>query len=149
MVRRIIAAALLAACWLGGVPVAGAQRVARRPLPLLRVSESGRFLVTEDGRPFFYLGDTAWELFHRLTRQEAVRYLQFRADQGYTAIQAVALAEFDGLTVPNVYGDLPLLDRDPARPATTPGRDPANRAAYDYWDHVDYIVNEAEKRGLQ
>jgi hypothetical protein len=114
----------------------------------VRVSESGHFLVTEDGRPFFYLGDTAWELFHRLTREEAVRYLQVRADQGYTAIQAVALAELDGLTVPNAYGDLPLVDRDPTRPATTPGSDPADRAAYDYWDHVDFIVDEAEKRGL-
>ncbi|MFL5618104.1 MAG: glycoside hydrolase family 140 protein [Gemmatimonadaceae bacterium] len=148
MVRRIIAAVLLAASCLGVAPMAGAQRVARRSLPRLRVSESGRFLVTEDGRPFFYLGDTAWELFHRLTREDAVRYLQFRADQGYTAIQAVALAEFDGLTVPNAYGDLPLVDRDPARPATTPGSDPADAAAYDYWDHVDFIVNEAEQRGL-
>ena len=85
-----------------------AQRVAPRAPSAVRVSDNGRFLVTEDGRPFFYLGDTGWELFHRLTRDEAVRYLQFRADQGYTAIQAVLLAEFDGLTVPNAYGDLPL-----------------------------------------
>ena len=148
MVRRIIAAALVAASCLGAVPAAGAQRAARPPLPRVRVSESGRFLVTEDGRPFFYLGDTAWELFHRLTREDAVRYLQFRADQGYTVIQAVALAELDGLTVPNAYGDLPLVDRDPTRPATTPGSNPANRAEYDYWDHVDFIVDEAEKRGL-
>src|SRR6187397_3257391 len=100
MIRQVIAATLLAASCLGIAP-AYAQRTVRRPLPRLRVSESGRFLVTEDGRPFFYLGDTAWELFHRLTREEAVRYLEFRAGQGYTAIQAVALAEFDGLTVPN------------------------------------------------
>src|SRR6476646_10288876 len=99
MVRRIIAAALLAASLFGGSSAGGAQRTAPRPLQRLRVSESGRFLVTEDGRPFFYLGDTAWELFHRLTREEAVRYLQFRADQGSTAIQAGALAELDGLTV--------------------------------------------------
>jgi Protein of unknown function (DUF4038)/Putative collagen-binding domain of a collagenase len=147
MIRRIVAATLLAASCLGVAP-ADAQRSARRTLPRLRVSESGRFLVTDDGRPFFYLGDTAWELFHRLTREEAVRYLELRARQGYDAIQCVALAELDGLTVPNAYGDLPLVDRDPARPATTPGRDPANRAAYDYWDHVDFVVNEAEKRGL-
>jgi hypothetical protein len=148
MLRRIVAVALFAASCVGVAPTIGAQRMARRPLPRLRVSESGRFLVTEDGRPFFYLGDTAWELFHRLTREEAVRYLQFRADQGYNAIQAVALAELDGLTVSNAYGDLPLVDRDPARPATTRGSDPADRAAYDYWDHVDFIVQEAEKRGL-
>ena len=148
MVRRIAAAALLAASCLGVAPATDAQGPPRRALPRLRVSESGRFLVTEDGRPFFYLGDTAWELFHRLTREEAVRYLQFRADQGYNAIQAVALGEFDGITVPNAYGDLPLVDRDPARPAITPGNDPANRSAYDYWDHVDFIVREAERRGL-
>jgi hypothetical protein len=148
MGRRIVAAALVAACCIGIAPATSAQRAARRIPPRVRVSESGRFLVTEDGRPFFYLGDTAWELFHRLTREDAVRYLQLRADQGYTAIQAVALAELDGLTVPNAYGDLPLVDRDPTRPATTPGSDPANGAAYDYWDHVDFIVNEAEKRGL-
>ncbi|WP_395821362.1 DUF4038 domain-containing protein [Archangium minus] len=42
------------------------------PLPKLRVSSNSRYLVKEDGSPFFYLGDTAWELFHRLNRSEAV-----------------------------------------------------------------------------
>ena len=28
-------------------------------------------LITEEGKPFFYLGDAAWELFHRLNREEA------------------------------------------------------------------------------
>ena len=148
MGRRIVAAALLAASCLGIAPPADAQRAGPRTPPRVRVSDDGRFLVTEDGRPFFYLGDTAWELFHRLTRDEAVRYLQLRADQGYTAIQAVVLAELDGITVPNAYGDLPLVDRDPTRPAMTPGSDPSDRASYDYWDHVDFIVREAERRGL-
>ena len=29
----------------------------------LRVSEDGRRFVDRDGRPFFWLGDTAWPLF--------------------------------------------------------------------------------------
>jgi hypothetical protein len=148
MPRRIIAALALAAAYLCITTELSAQRPPRRALSRLRVSESGRFLVTEDGRPFFYLGDTAWELFHRLSRAQARRYLQFRADQGYTAIQAVALGEFDGITAPNAYGDLPLVDGDPSRPALTPGSDSTSSTAYDYWDHVDFIVNEAEKRGL-
>lgn len=41
--------------------------------PRLKVSDDKRFLVTADGKPFFYLGDTAWELFHRLTREDAER----------------------------------------------------------------------------
>jgi len=49
--------------------------------PRLKVSDNRRFLVREDGSPFFYLGDTAWELFHRLNREDADRYLKNRADK--------------------------------------------------------------------
>jgi hypothetical protein len=129
----------------GAVPAAAQTR---RTLPRLKVSDDKRFLVQEDGKPFFYLGDTAWELFHRLTREEAATYLKVRADQKFTVIQAVALAEFDGLTEPNGYGSLPLTDLDPARPAVTAGADPKNPKQYDYWDHVEYIVDEANRQGL-
>lgn len=118
------------------------------PLPGLRVSADGRFLVTATGRPFFYLADTAWELLHRLDREEALIYLDKRAAQGYTAIQAVALAELEGVSEPNAYGDLPLLEKDPARAAVTPGADPRDAGQYDYWDHVDYVVDAANERGL-
>jgi hypothetical protein len=118
------------------------------PLPKLAVSENRRFLVTEDGQPFFWLGDTAWELFHRLDRNQAVAYLDDRAAKKFNVVQAVALAELDGIDVPNAHGDLPLVERDPARPALTPGADPRDPAAYDYWDHVDFIVEEANRRGI-
>ncbi len=109
---------------------------------LLKVSENKRFLVHQDGTPFFYLGDTAWELFHRLNREEADKYLANRAAKGFTVIQAVAIAEVDGHSGANAYGHLPLIDLDPARPAVQEG--PAN----DYWDHVDYIVDKANSLGL-
>ena len=63
--------------------------------PRLKVSDNRRFLVTEKGEPFFWLGDTAWELFHRLTREEATRYLENRAKLGFNVVQAVALAELE------------------------------------------------------
>ena len=72
-------------------------------LPRLKVSPNHRFVVTAAGRSFFWLGDTAWELFHRLNREEAGHYLQRRAAQGFTIIQAVALAGLDGLKTPNAY----------------------------------------------
>lgn len=111
-------------------------------VPRLRVSENHRFIVKDDGQPFFYLGDTAWELFHRLNREEATRYLENRARKGFTVIQAVALAELNGLDDPNPYGHRPLTDNDPTRPAVREG--PEN----DYWDHVDYVVGKAEQLGL-
>ena len=126
--------------------VALAQR--EQALPKLKVSADRRFLVQADGRPFFYLADTAWELFHRLDRKDAAEYLKTRAAQGYTVVQAVALAELDGLADPNPYGKLPLIDKDPTRPAITPGSNPAKSGEYDYWDHVDYIVDEANRNGI-
>jgi len=107
-----------------------------KPLPKLTVSPNQRFLMTADGKPFFYLADTAWELLHRLDRKQAVEYLAKRASQGYTAIQAVALAELDGVTDPNPYGHLPLVNEDPTRPVDA------------YWTHVDYIIDQANSRGL-
>jgi hypothetical protein len=116
--------------------------VCAETLPRLQVSDNQRYLTTTEGTPFFWLGDTAWELFHRLNREEADEYLTLRAKQGYTVIQAVALAELEGHTDPNAYGHLPLVNLDPARPAVVDG--PNN----DYWDHVDHIVDAANSRGL-
>lgn len=104
----------------------------------------GRYLAWDDGEPFFYLGDTAWELFHRANRQEMEHYFAQRARQGFTAIQAVALAEFEGVTTPNAYGRLPLLFTggvpDPEKPDLGEG--------YSYWAHVDFAVETAAKNGL-
>ncbi len=115
-----------------------AAEPAGRPaaLPQLKVSANHRFLVKADGSPFFYLGDTAWELFHRLNREDAARYLENRARKGFTVIQAVVLAELDGLNDPNPYGQRPLLGNDPTRP---------NEA---YFQHVDWIVAKANALGL-
>jgi hypothetical protein len=102
----------------------------------LRVSDNKRYLVKEDGKPFFWLGDTAWELFHRLSREEAVKYLKNRADKGFTVIQAVSLAELDGLHDPNPYGEVPLENDDPTKPREA------------YFQHVDFIINQAAQLGL-
>lgn len=105
-------------------------------LPRLKVSDNQRFLVTEDEKPFFWLADTAWELFHRCDREEVDYYLEKRAAQGFNVVQAVALAEIDGLNTPNAYGEKPLVENDPARP---------NAA---YFEHVDYVLEMAEEKGI-
>jgi hypothetical protein len=102
----------------------------------LKVSDNKRFLITSDGKPFFWLGDTAWELFHRLTREEANKYLRDRKEKGFTIIQAVVLAEMDGLHVPNPYGEIPLENDDPTRPREA------------YFQHVDYIIDKAHELGI-
>ena len=129
--RVLRCAAALAAAVMLLVSTAAAQS-----LPALKVSADRRSLVTADDRPFFWLGDTAWELFHRLDREQADHYLRRRAAQRFTVIQAVVLAELDGLHTPNAYGHLPLLDDDPTRPVEA------------YFAHVDWVIARANALGM-
>ncbi|MDI9430710.1 MAG: DUF4038 domain-containing protein [Planctomycetota bacterium] len=117
----------------------------------LRVSDNGRYLVEPGGKPFFWLGDTAWLLSQMTTREDVDLYLRTRANQGFTVIQAgIVMGEerVGGTLRPNAYGDLAFANGDPAQPLATPGRDSGKAQQYDYWDHVDYIVERAEAHGL-
>ena len=120
--------------FLGGLFVAAGLCLAQGQLPRLRVSDNGRYLVKQDGSPFFYLADTAWGLFH-FNREDVDLYLKTRAAQRFTAIQAI-VAHYGGLDSPNAYGESVFLNKDPAHP---------NEA---YFQQVDYVVNEAESLGL-
>jgi hypothetical protein len=93
-------------------------------------------LETENGEPFFWLGGTAWELLHRLNREEVVDYLDDRHSKGFTVIQTVALAELDGLNTPNAYGEKPLVNNDPTQ------------LNENYFEHVDFVFDEAARRGI-
>ncbi len=104
--------------------------------PTLQISENGRYIETSEGNPFLWIGDTAWDLFHDLDREEATYYLENRAEKNFTVIQAVVLSENDGIRTPNAYGELPFIDFDPTQPNEK------------YFKHVDFIVNKAEELGL-
>ncbi len=105
-------------------------------MPFLKLSDDRHFLETKSGKPFFWLGDTAWELVHRLDREEVAEYLNDRKEKNFSVVQTVILAEQDGLHTPNAYGEKPLLDDDP------------ERLNEKYFAHLDFILREAEKRRL-
>ena len=102
----------------------------------LKVTPDGHYLQFDDGLPFFWLGDTGWELFHRLTREEINIYLENRRAKGFNVIQAVILAEFNGLKRPNQYGEVPLKDLDPTKPNEK------------YFELVDYAVQMAQEKNM-
>jgi hypothetical protein len=114
--------------------------------PVLKVSENKRFLVTENGDPFFWLGDTGWMLFTKLSREEAETYLENRKQQGFNVIQVMVL--HDVRNAVNVYGDSALAGNRIDKPLVTPGSSFADSKQYDFWDHIDYLVDLAAKKGL-
>jgi hypothetical protein len=125
---------LFFACFTSLIAYAYAQPSAKAER--LKVSDNHRYLECADGTPFFWLGDTAWELFHRLNRDSCLLYLDNRAKKGFTVIQAVLLAELDGLHTPNAEGHVPFIDDDPVRPDEA------------YFRDVDWVIEQAAQRGL-
>jgi hypothetical protein len=103
---------------------------------MIKVAGNGHDLVRENGAPFVWIGDTAWEACHRLNDEDARFYLETRAHQGFNVVQVVLLAEFDGMNTANAFGECPLFGNDPAKP------NPA------YFDFVDRFVELAAEHGI-
>lgn len=102
----------------------------------IQVHPDKRYLMTADGKPFFWLADTAWELFHRLDLEETGYYLDKRKSQGFNVIQAVVLSELDGINVPNAAGEKPFLSLEKWE---------YNEA---YFTHVDKVLQLALERDI-
>jgi hypothetical protein len=130
---------------LGGVATVAQQKGDRSTVvpsvkgTKLKVSPNGRYFVDQDGKPFFYLGDTAWLLFQRFNREEVDEYLKDRGGKGFTVIQAYVLRGLDKKH-PDGNSSLldatPLIDRDPDRPNE------------EFFKNVDYVINRANELGL-
>lgn len=112
-------------------------------LKRLQVSVNKRYLETEDGKPFFYMGGVVWFLSQRLSRDEAKFYLENRAAKGINvvAFSAISAVDFQG---PNPEGHYPLLPQDPANPIQ---RDP-DKPNEKFFEYLDDVIAEANKLGI-
>ena len=98
----------------------------------LTVSDNQRFLQFENGEPFFWLGETAWLMPERLNRDEVQFYLQTCQEAGYNMVQVQVV---NGVPAYNIYGHKSLtVDKH--------GQWQMNEG---YWEHMDYIIGEAER----
>ena len=108
------------------------------PVGRLAVSADGRFLQYADGRPFFWLGDTGWLLPERLDRDEAAYYLDRLAAAGYNVVQVQVI---NAIPAFNAYGQMSMPSGFNFEGIDRPG-------VYGYWDHMDYIIDQAARRGI-
>lgn len=123
---------LAAACVTGaGSPTGPSEQESTPPAAAgpPRLETDGRYF-TAGGKPFFWLADTAWALLGKTDREEALRYLDTRAAQGYNVIQTVAIFPQAGTTRP-VDGDVgSVAEHD------------------EFWEYVDFVIDAAAERGL-
>ena len=104
----------------------------------LQVSENGRFLQFENGKPFFWMGETGWLLPERLDREEADYYLDGVRDAGYNVVQVQTV---NNVPAKNAYGKLSMPDGYDFSHIDDEGEN-------GYWQHFDYIIRKAEQNGI-
>ena len=102
---------------------------------MLQINARKRGFLMDD-KPFFWLGDTAWLLFHKLNDEEIETYLTNRALKGYTVIQATLVHTADYATV---EGARALIENDFSRP----------EGDSEYWKRVEYAIKTGRRLGLQ
>lgn len=90
----------------------------------LQVSENKKYL-TNGGRPFFWMGDTAWLLFQKCSLAEARLYLENRKAKQFNVIQATLVHMV-------MENEVVRTDFD----------------SEEYWKNCDEIVSIAEELGL-
>ncbi len=100
------------------------------------LSVSGRYLVDNQGRPFLWQGDTNWTFVVRTTRAEVDQFLDVRQRQGFTLMQIVGIPAVESVQPVNSMG----------QPAFNGSLANLNEP---YWQHVDYIIDQAAKRGIR
>jgi hypothetical protein len=60
----------------------------------IKISDNGHYFLDWEGRPFFWQGDTEWELFRYFTAAEAKALLIERKKQGFNVIQVMVNGVF-------------------------------------------------------
>ncbi len=104
----------------------------------LQVSQNGHYLCHADGSPFFWMGDTGWLLPERLTREDAEYYLDGCRRAGFNVVQVQTV---NGIPAHNIYGESSMPNGFDFSKVDEDGPD-------GYWNHMDYIIDEARERGI-
>jgi hypothetical protein len=99
------------------------------------VSPNGRHFVDRRGQPFFWLGDTQWELFTAFELADVAAILEDRRRKGFSVIQAMLTGVGDG-TKPNLAGHAPWVDGNPDTPNER------------HFAHVDSVLQLSRESGV-
>lgn len=134
MKKNIIALVLCLVC----CGITTAQRAKPWDNGRLKVSDNHRYLIHENGTPFFWLGNTAWLISERLTRDEVEYYLVNEHRAGYNVEQIQVI---NSIPTFNIYGQQ-------ANDASFDMWKFSKKDQYGYWEHLDFIVDFAASQGI-
>jgi hypothetical protein len=101
----------------------------------ISVSSNGRYFLDGNGSPWYWLGDTEWELFNRLSVADAQLLCNNRRAKGINVLLVMVFG-VPGPGSANVNNQRPFLNDNIAAP-----NEP-------YFAHIDSIIDAAHKSGI-
>ena len=123
---------------LGQCALVRAEEAVPGPALPLKVSDTGRYLADQQGRPFLIVGDTAWSIITQLSDSDAGLYLKDRQDRGFSAIIVNLLEHKFSSRAPATRAGL--------LPFKTPGDFSRPNPEYFRWAHQ--IIEKANRHGM-
>ena len=128
------------------------------PESLEKSNVNSHLLETISGNPVFLNNFTLWKLIEHGTRQDAEEILSICKENKYNMVSSMILgiATWKGMAYEagvTSYGDHAFENDasgypNPLEPIVTSGNDFNDPEQYDFWDHVEYIIDLAAKKGM-
>jgi len=117
----------------------------------LKISDSGRWLVDANGKPFQGNGEAIWTVFAQLDRQNVAFYFRDRSRKGVDlAVGRMIEHRFsnnDPVSA-NAFGETPFSARIGWGAFLGTGSEDFTTPNERYWRHVDWILREAYRYGI-
>ncbi len=113
----------------------GARSQAALPL---QVSDTGRYLIDQENRPFLVVGDTAWSLIVQLQKKDIDHYLGDRQARGFNSIIVNLIEHKFCTTPPKTRAGLAPFDRPGNFSAPNP----------EYFDFAHRVIEKANEHGV-
>ncbi|MCF6244458.1 MAG: DUF4038 domain-containing protein, partial [Sulfurovum sp.] len=98
----------------------------------LVVSQDKKSLQHADGSDFFWMADTAWDMY-RISAEDIDFFMSNRANKKFTVIQATAIHAHWST---NSSSEHPFYNSD------------FKQINEEYWQHIDYMIDSAANQGL-
>jgi len=124
-----------------------------QPEKLTVSSKNPHILATENGKPVFLNNYTVWKLLRNGSREDVQEFIGILKEHKFNVLAFMILDLEIKEAGKNFYGDF-AFDVDgkgmpnPLKPVVTPGNNPNNSGEYDFWDHLDYVVELAGNEGM-
>lgn len=110
-------------------------------------------LATAREKPIFLNSFTVWKLLRNGSREDVIELIANLKDKKINAISMIILDLEMADPGKNFYGDFAFkLDKEelpnPLKPILTPGNSPDSPVEYDFWDHLDWVIEKTDENGM-